>query len=233
MHLQAKESILIAHRSKRSLTNNISTAVGLTEKNWFYVTRDLKPLERAIEVTRDEFLSILADVKHILIKAKYHTIQLESKYVDLPYATLAPSHPHHHHHQSCSPHVWHNESMLQFNQRVHGRGSRKRYRSDRWRNRKLYVSRRIQRNVMRNVRLRLYTENRSVIVERDLQKVQLPQSFARMRPDVYQLFGKKRKTQKNVKQRETVFQTCAETGTEPKPLTFFKPKKITPCYFRD
>lgn len=76
------------------------------------------------------------------------------------------------------------DPMLQFNRRVHGRGSRKRYRSDRRRNRKLYVSRRIQGNVVRNVRLRLCTENRSVIVERDLQKVQLPQPFARMRPDV-------------------------------------------------
>jgi len=62
-------------------SNNITSRVSLTEKNWFYVTREFKNLEIPIEVTRDEFLSILADIKHILIKAKYHTIQLESKYI--------------------------------------------------------------------------------------------------------------------------------------------------------
>lgn len=74
---------MIAHRGKGSLTNKITAAVGLTEKNWFYVTRDLKPLEIPIEVTRDEFLSILSDIKHVLVKAKYHTIQLESKYIHI------------------------------------------------------------------------------------------------------------------------------------------------------
>jgi len=60
--------------------------VNLTENDWFYVTRDFKNLETPVdntEVSRDEFLSILSDIKHILIKAKYHTNQVESKYVTL------------------------------------------------------------------------------------------------------------------------------------------------------
>jgi len=58
--------------------------VNLTENDWFYMTRDFKSLETPIdntEVSRDEFLSILSDIKHILIKAKYHTNQVESKCV--------------------------------------------------------------------------------------------------------------------------------------------------------
>jgi len=65
--------------------------VNLTENDWFYVTRDFKNLETPIEnteVSRNEFLSILSDIKHILIKAKYHTNQVESKYI-IPYIIIS------------------------------------------------------------------------------------------------------------------------------------------------
>lgn len=65
-------------------SNNITGNISLTENDWFYVTRDFKNLESPIdntEVSRDEFLSILSDIKHILVKAKYHTNQVESKYL--------------------------------------------------------------------------------------------------------------------------------------------------------
>lgn len=83
--MQAKENILIAYGGKNLRTfNRIMGDVKLTEDDWFYVTRGFKNLEMPNgnnNVTRDEFLSILSDVKHILIKAKYHTNQVESKYV--------------------------------------------------------------------------------------------------------------------------------------------------------
>ncbi|XP_025195973.1 laminin subunit alpha-1 [Melanaphis sacchari] len=82
----AKENILIAYGGKNlRSSNNISGNVNLTENDWFYMTRDLKNLETPIdntEVSRDEFLSILSDIKHILIKAKYHTNQVESNLIN-------------------------------------------------------------------------------------------------------------------------------------------------------
>lgn len=87
MHFQAKENILIAYGGKNFRTSNMIVGnVSLTEDDWFYVTKDFKNLETPIdntEVSRDEFLSILSDIKHVLIKAKYHTNQVESKYVHI------------------------------------------------------------------------------------------------------------------------------------------------------
>lgn len=82
---QAKENILIAYSGKNlRSSNNMEGDVILTENDWFYVTKDFKNLETPVdntEVSRDEFLSILSDIKHVLIKAKYHTNQVESTYV--------------------------------------------------------------------------------------------------------------------------------------------------------
>lgn len=83
MCFQAKENILIAYGGKSSRTSDsILGDVRLKEGDWFYVTKDFKNLETPVEnteVSRDEFISILSDIKHVLIKAKYHTNQVESK----------------------------------------------------------------------------------------------------------------------------------------------------------
>ncbi|XP_050425592.1 laminin subunit alpha-1 isoform X2 [Adelges cooleyi] len=83
----AKDNILIAYGGKNDkLANEVMGNVALTEKDWFYVTKDFKNLETPLdnaEVSRDEFLSILSDVKHVLIKAKYHTDQVESSLNDV------------------------------------------------------------------------------------------------------------------------------------------------------
>lgn len=68
----------------------------LTENDWFYVTKDFKNLETPVdntEVSRDEFLSILSDIKHVLIKAKYHTNQVESTYVSFNVYTHTDERP--------------------------------------------------------------------------------------------------------------------------------------------
>ncbi|VVC37186.1 Hypothetical protein CINCED_3A012310 [Cinara cedri] len=82
----AKENILIAYGGENLRTfNRITGDVKLIEDDWFYVTSDLKNFETPIgnnDVSRDEFLSILSDIKHILIKAKYHTNQVESNLID-------------------------------------------------------------------------------------------------------------------------------------------------------
>jgi len=74
---------LIAYGGKSPRNpNNITGEVSLTETDWFYVTKDLRNLDTPVDntdVSRDEFLSILSDVKHVLIKAKYHTNQVESR----------------------------------------------------------------------------------------------------------------------------------------------------------
>lgn len=91
MRFQAKENVLVAYGGKNPKTaNNITGDVKLSEDEWFYVSRDFKNLEMPVgntEVPRDEFLSILSDIKHILIKAKYHTNQVESMYVNIKTVT--------------------------------------------------------------------------------------------------------------------------------------------------
>lgn len=77
---------MIAYGGKnaRNLNNTVKGRASLTENGWFYVSRDLKNVETPADnanVSRDDFLSILSDIKHVLIKAKYHTNQVESKYV--------------------------------------------------------------------------------------------------------------------------------------------------------
>lgn len=63
---------------------NITIKVRMIEDNWYHIPLDIKDVDtylnktdKRMSVTRGQFLSILTDLKHILLRAKFHTDQLE------------------------------------------------------------------------------------------------------------------------------------------------------------
>ncbi|RZF47867.1 hypothetical protein LSTR_LSTR016604 [Laodelphax striatellus] len=67
--------------------NNISLTVQLEEQGWYHLVSDEADDVitsnrfgfKGAPVTRAQFLSVLADVKHILLRAKFHTDQAEAR----------------------------------------------------------------------------------------------------------------------------------------------------------
>lgn len=72
----------------------MSITVQLTPDGWYHIVEDTKdviarsrrnhePWEeyRGDDVNRHQLLSVLADIKHFLVRAKFHTDQVEGRYV--------------------------------------------------------------------------------------------------------------------------------------------------------
>lgn len=67
-------------------TTNTTIAVTLTEDGWYHIPHSVKDIVTRLHhteyrgdlVTRVQFMSVLSDIKHVLLRATYHTDQAES-----------------------------------------------------------------------------------------------------------------------------------------------------------
>lgn len=84
--LVGSNGLRIAYGDDIFTVTNVTIQVAMTEENWYHIPLDVKHIEdhmyktdyRRMAVTREQFLSILTDLKHILLRAKFHTDQIES-----------------------------------------------------------------------------------------------------------------------------------------------------------
>lgn len=83
--LLGKNGLRIAYGDDTFQGTNVTLKVALREDNWYHIpfgVRDIVTRLRRTEyrgdpVTRFQFMSILSNLRHILIRAKYHTDQIE------------------------------------------------------------------------------------------------------------------------------------------------------------
>lgn len=75
----------IAHGYDIFTVSEVTIMVNMKEDDWYHIPLDIKDVDDYLnneykkeKVTREQFLSILTDLKHILLRAKFHTDQIES-----------------------------------------------------------------------------------------------------------------------------------------------------------
>ena len=79
----------IAHGEESFDGREAEIPINLDEQGWFHIRSDIHEIAnrykrtefRGEAVTRSQMLRVLADIKHILIRAQYHSDQIEGKYV--------------------------------------------------------------------------------------------------------------------------------------------------------
>lgn len=86
----------IAYGEESHLGQEAQIVVPLQEQNWYHVqirpeiiegvTRFRRRDYRGESVTRNQMLEILTDLDHLLIRAQYHTEQIEGRFVPQPYS---------------------------------------------------------------------------------------------------------------------------------------------------
>lgn len=77
----------IAHGNKNYTgSEKMMLSVRLSDTNWYHLDNEWKtsdysysPLNDGRSVSRREMLSVLADIKYILLRAKFHTDQVECR----------------------------------------------------------------------------------------------------------------------------------------------------------
>lgn len=83
--LIGSNGLRIAHGDDIFTVTNITIKVNLKEDNWYHIPLDIKDVDsylyktdyKRMPVNRGQFLSILTDLKHVLLRAKFHTDQIE------------------------------------------------------------------------------------------------------------------------------------------------------------
>lgn len=75
----------IAHGNSAYSVSKMTFQIKLAEKNWYHIPRYLSDIsgqssdfQPGDPVTRQEFLSVLMSIKHILLRSTFHTDQIES-----------------------------------------------------------------------------------------------------------------------------------------------------------
>nr|XP_023028946.1 laminin subunit alpha-2-like [Leptinotarsa decemlineata] len=75
----------IAHGDDSHTSSNTDFHIKLSEPDWFHIPEDIKDITEIDpsvyhggKVSRSEFLSVLADVKYILLRSTFHTDQIEA-----------------------------------------------------------------------------------------------------------------------------------------------------------
>ena len=77
----------IAYGEERFDNQDATISVPLQEQGWYHIPSSIEDLDtrfrktefRGQPVTRNEMMSVLADLKHILIRAQYHSEQIEGR----------------------------------------------------------------------------------------------------------------------------------------------------------
>lgn len=80
-----QNGIQIAQGDDSFNENEMTFRIKLTEDKWYHLSKDIKDIVtrskrneyKGENVTRFEFLSVLTNVKYVLLRAKYHTDQIE------------------------------------------------------------------------------------------------------------------------------------------------------------
>ena len=66
---------------------NLTLKVNLIEKNWYTILPEVDDIRtrlrrteyRGSGITREQFLNVLSNVKHVMLRAKFHTDQVEGR----------------------------------------------------------------------------------------------------------------------------------------------------------
>lgn len=83
--LVGANGLRIAHGDTAYTVTNATITVTFNERNWYHVPFGVKDIVTRLRrteyrgdlVTHAQFMSVLADVKHVLLRAKFHTDQIE------------------------------------------------------------------------------------------------------------------------------------------------------------
>lgn len=84
--LVGANNLKIAYGDTSYAGKNASLKISLTESGWYHIPNEVKDIVTRLRrteyrgdfVTRTQFLSVLSDIKYVLIRAKFHTDQSES-----------------------------------------------------------------------------------------------------------------------------------------------------------
>lgn len=75
----------IGHGNDAYSSSKMTFHIKLTEKNWYHIPKNVHDIlgqsssfQPGEPVTRQEFLSVLMNVKYILLRSTFHTDQIES-----------------------------------------------------------------------------------------------------------------------------------------------------------
>lgn len=75
----------IGHGNSAYTSSKMTFLLKMTEKDWYHIPKNVHDIkgqssnfEPGDPVTRQEFLSILMDIKYILLRSTFHTDQIES-----------------------------------------------------------------------------------------------------------------------------------------------------------
>lgn len=81
----------IAHGEEQYNSQKAEITVPLRENGWYHVRSEIQDIPtklrrtefRGDPVTRVQMLQVLADLKYLMIRAQYHSVQIEGRYVGL------------------------------------------------------------------------------------------------------------------------------------------------------
>lgn len=88
----------IAYGEEQYNGQEAEISVPLREHSWYHVRKEVQDIPtrlrrtefRGDPVTRAQMMNVLADLRHLMIRAQYHSEQIEGRYINHFYSIFIP-----------------------------------------------------------------------------------------------------------------------------------------------